>query len=275
MEIDCGFLNIMQDYLEKNGKLIEPAQAALDIKDHKKLSFETHIKYMIHSQLSNQDKWANVKEIIKKIDAVFFNYDIKEIKSKDWEYFYEKIRNIKPHIRGVSLKGQMKNLHANITIMEKIDNDNKNNGGLDSYVTSKPPKEIIKSFVGENKLSYMGVSLVCEYLKNVGVECVKPDTHIMRFLSRTRRGFLNKNEAYISKKEELKETIWNDNDKFEAIDIIEKMEKISSKKASDIDRIIWSYCAKEYGDICSKTPKCNKCLIRNGCNHDKKLGDQF
>jgi hypothetical protein len=271
MGIDCYFLENIQNYLEKNGKLIKPTQASIDKKAGEKNSLSIHIKYMIYAQLSNQEKWSNVEKNFKEIDAVFFQYNINEIRNKTWEYFYEKI---KPLInRGLSLKGQMKKLHSNITTLEKINNEN--DGGLDAYVISKSPKEIIKSFINENKLYYMGVSLVCEYLKSVGVECAKPDTHIMRFLSKTRRGFLKKDEAYISKKNEKKETIWTDPDKIKALDIIEIMGKKSGKTASEIDRIIWSYCADSYGEICTKTPNCNSCIVRDGCNHNKKSGVQF
>ena len=266
MERDYMFLNIMEDFLEQKGKLNKPTQESMDRKVGKVLSFSTHIKYMVHAQLSNQEKWSKIKRNIQKIDDIFFQYDIDEIKKQQWEYFFQKI---KPYLtRGVSLEGQMRKLHSNIEIMEKINTTHKE-GGIDSYVVSKPPIEIIKNFVKKHKLNYMGISLICEYLKNVGVECTKPDTHIMRFLSKTRRGFLLKDEAYITKRGEKKETIWTDNYKINALEIIEKIGVNSGKTPSTIDRIIWSYCADGYGEICTKTPNCRYCIIEEGCNHNK------
>lgn len=274
MEIDCYYLNVMQDYLEKEGKLSNPTQGQLDRKAGKKLEFKTHIKYVIHAQLTNQEKWSNIENNIEKIDEAFFHYDIKKIKKQSGDYFYNKIE--KYIVRGLRLKDQMKYLHDNIGILESINNKD---GGLDSYVFSMSPKEIIINFVTEHKLNCMGISLICEYLKNVGVECAKPDTHIMRFLSKTRRGLLKKDEAHIPKKGKNKgkilDTTWTDNDKIKALEIIENIGKVSGKTASDIDRIIWSYCADNHGEICTKTPKCNNCIVREGCNHNKKLGVQF
>ena len=268
MEANCNFFNLMQAHLEEIGKLNNPTQASLDRKNGKKLDFSIHIKYMIHAQLSNQEKWTNVLKNIDKIDNVFFKYDICKIKEKPWNFFYD---NLKPLLtRGVSLEGQMQNLHLNISTMESINNEYKD-GGIDSYVVSKSPREIVVNFTRNHKLKYMGVSLICEYLKNVGVECAKPDTHIMRFLSKTRRGFLSKDEACIikkgRKKGEKKETNWSDNDKIKALKIIEEIGKKCGKTASDIDRIIWSYCADNYGEICTKSPKCYICVVKDGCNH--------
>lgn len=265
---DYNFLNVMRDHLLKINKLIEPTQIKLNRCTGKQITFSIHIKYMIYAMLSNQEKWSNIERYLPEIDKVFFNYDIEKIKEKSWEYFY---KNIKPFpIRALSLKKQMKCLNKNIEVMESI--NNKYNGGIDAYILSKPPREIVKKFIMEYKLPNMGVSLVCEYLKSVGVECIKPDTHVMRFLSKTRRGYLSKEETYIVKKGKkegkLNETNWNDNDKIKVLEIIENIGNSCEKTASDIDRIIWSYCAVGYGEICTKSPKCHLCVIRDGCNHN-------
>jgi len=95
----------------------------------------------------------------------------------------------------------------------------------------------------------------------------------MRFLSKTRRGFLLKDEAHIVNKGKRKgekiETNWTDNDKIKALKIIEYMGEKSGKTAGEIDRIIWSYCADGKGEICTKSPKCNICVVKDGCNRDK------
>jgi len=265
MEENFNFLNVMQEHLEKIGKLNPPTQAQLDRKEGITLDFSTHVKYMIYALLSNQERWIHVENNLSEIDKVFFNYNIEKIKEKSGNYFFEKIKSYLT--RGLSFEKQMKSLHKNIEILELINNEN--NGDIDSYIVSKQPKEIIIDFNTKYKLPNMGVSLICEYLKNVGVECAKPDTHIMRFLSKTRRGFLLKDEAHIVKKGKKIETIWTDNDKIKALKIIENMGEKSGKTSSEIDRIIWSYCADGKGEICTKSPKCNICVIKDRCNRDK------
>ena len=268
MKIESNFIITMQDYLLKVGKLIPPTKASLDRKVGETLPFSCHVKYMIYALLSNQEKWSNVEKNLSKIDDVFFQYDVQKIKNRPWEYFYE---NIKPLvIRGLSLRGQMQNLHKNIGTLESIHNNYKN-GGLDGFVTSRPPREIVIKFTKDYKLKFMAFSLVCEYLKNVGVLCAKPDTHVMRFLSKTRRGFLPKHESFKSKdkqgKEIVKETAWRDTDKLLALEVIEKISETSGMSPSDVDGIIWSYCADDFGEICTKTPKCWKCVVEDGCNY--------
>ena len=263
MESDYGFLDIMHDFLNEKGKLTPLAQGAIDKQEGKKLDLSTHVKYMIYAQLSNGEKWINVEKNIRKIDTVFFGYNIQEIKKHKWEYFYE---NIKPLIvRGVSLKGQMKYLHKNIETLEKIEND----GGLDDFIHSKPPRKIVELFTGKFKLHSMGVSLVCEYLKSVGVSCVKPDVHVMRFLSKTRRGFLDKPGTRINKKGEIKDTNWTIKDKYYVLELIENMSLKCGKSETDIDRIIWSFCADGHGEICTKMPKCKECPVRVGCFYER------
>ena len=158
----------------------------------------------------------------------------------------------------------MSNLFHNIEILEKIDEKH----GLDEFVHSESPRNVINFFLtGEYKLHYMGVSLVCEYLKNVGVSCAKPDVHVMRFLSKTRCGFLSKPETRINNHGEIVDTNWTTQDKLQALEIIEDMSCKFGKSEVDIDRIIWSFCADRQGEICTRTPKCIICPIREGCNY--------
>ena len=63
-------------------------------------------------------------------------------------------------------------------------------------------------FYSKNKLKCMGVPLVCEYLKGVGIGVVKPDVHLRRIIGRL--GYSSKKPA----------------DEWETIDIFKKHKRL-------------------------------------------------
>ena len=51
------------------------------------------------------------------------------------------------------------------------------------------------------------------------------------------------------------------------MNIIDEIAKELHKCSAEIDFILWSYCAKGYGEICTKrNPKCNLCVAKKNCN---------
>lgn len=102
----------------------------------------------------------------------------------------------------------------------------------------------------------MGVPLVCEYLRNVGFNLIKPDRHTKRILG---SGCLA-----IGNRVELQD--------FETLDIAKEMEKNSTYKQFEIDFLLWHFCAKNYGEICIKnSPKCNICPISVYCKQSSNV----
>ena len=88
----------------------------------------------------------------------------------------------------MSTRKQMRPLKGNIEIFEQIETEY---GAVDAYITGRNVKEVMESFsetVSKYKPGMMGEALVWEYLRNVGIDGVKPDTHIRRFLSGNRMG---------------------------------------------------------------------------------------
>ena len=96
----------------------------------------------------------------------------------------------------------------------------------------------------------MGEALVWEYLRNVGIDGVKPDTHIRRFLSGNRMGApLVASPASVE-------------------DVYRQVNQLSEKTGllkAEIDNLIWSFCAEGYGEICTAKPRCDKCPIKSKC----------
>ena len=91
----------------------------------------------------------------------------------------------------------------------------------------------------------MGVPLVSEYLKGVGMDVIKPDVHVCRIL--TRLGYSKSNK------------ITDD----EAFDICCAIAKEYSISNVEVDSILWQYCAKNYFEVCCDKPKCSKCKVSN------------
>ena len=82
----------------------------------------------------------------------------------------------------------MKALADNIRIFEQLE---KEYGSMDAFITSDAPEVIVKKLSQSNspyKLHQVGEALVWEYIRNVGIDGAKPDTHIRRFLGSDRMG---------------------------------------------------------------------------------------
>ncbi len=207
------------------------------------LGLSEHIKTMIYAQLSNNRPWKPIAEKAEMIDKIFLNYDVEKLKKTNPKELLEKILSIRCGNRQISK--QMQYLKYNIETLERIEQDN---GSIDSYFKNTSLADVVKSLSlanGKYKLKTMGVPLVCEYLKGAGVDIVKPDSLLCRILGRL--GYSKKTPA----------TAW------EAIEICKEIGKEYNLSQPMVDTVLWQYCAKDKFEICTATPKCNKCKVVN------------
>ncbi|MBS5825388.1 MAG: hypothetical protein KID00_16355 [Clostridium argentinense] len=202
---------------------------------------------MIYSLLTNQRPWYQVVPRLKEIDRLFFFYDYKEILSHNEQYFIKGIKEIK--CGNISLNKQMSCLHENIHKLLKIQEEYKM---LDNFVTSAPPIEIaIKlSKDPQYKIKCMGIALALEYLRNVGINEIKPDVHIKRILSAKRLGICSSEEPTEQ----------------EALDAVAFLSQETDYSVAEIDAYLWLFCAKGYLEICGANPKCMNCPVLRECN---------
>ena len=190
----------------------------------KKFSLENHIAGLIYSQLTNQTKWSRIVPHLKEIDALFFHYDPEKIKEKDYTYFTDGLFALK--CGNISTNAQMKHLHRNIETMERIVD---HYGSMDAFILSAPAYKIVEMLSSprsQYKMYQLGEALAWEYIRNVGIDACKPDTHLRRFLGKTRMGC---SEGEIATVEET----------------IAQVEAISAETGLPlalIDNIIWSFC---------------------------------
>lgn len=267
------FLNEIEDFFCEESKKIngkkrynEPnIKKVEERKNGRIFSMSDHICAMIYSYLSNNREWKDIERHINEIDRIFCFYDVEKIRKKidtdSYQYFIDEITKNSLKCGNRRIKYQMKNLMYNIELFSEIEHVY---GSMDKFVTSEEPEEILKKLTttsskfekSENdkiksfKIKEMGVPLASEYLRNVGIDIPKPDTHLCRFLGKERMG--NSKKQIATEKEVFEQ--------------VKELSKKSGKTAVEIDNLIWSYCAAGYGEQCVANPDCENCCINTYCN---------
>lgn len=251
-------MNNSMEILNRIEKMLQEKHISVETMTHlewiqarsagKQFSMSEHIRAMIYSLLTNNRRWDQVERNIEEIDKIFFDYDKERILNTPPEFFVGQIQKIKCGNRNI--RNQMEALHSNIYKLEKIENEF---GSLDRFVTSGTPVEIADLLANslKYKLHTMGLALAMEYLRNVGIDAIKPDTHICRILGKDRLGYSPNKEA----------------GEIEAIEIIDRISKETGYLSSEIDAVLWLFCADDKGMICTKKPLCNECKLKGEhCN---------
>jgi len=244
----------MEQYLRING-IIKDSKT--DGKTSQR-GLSDHIRAMVYSMLSAQNKWERIEKKKEQIDAIFYDYDPERINAESPEDFTNKIIDISCGTQRI--KSQMMALKENI---EKLKSFEKQCGSVDEYYQNLinedgSLKKLVRSlseYNSKDKMGEMGVALVAEYLRNVGYDLPKPDRHIRRILG-------NKILA-CSEKKIVPE--------FEVFDIIAELSKELGMPAAEVDYILWTYCADKYGEICTVSdPKCDTCVTKEYCQTGSK-----
>lgn len=241
----------MRDYLSRACAQYDDAIHVMVAKRKagKTFSLEDHIAGLIYAQLTNQTKWSRIVPHLKEIDELFFHYNPQEIKTMPPTYFSDGLFNLK--CGNISTAAQMRGLIHNIEIMEKLADEY---GSMDKFIVSAAPHIIVEKLSSGRspyKLSQMGAALTWEYIRNVGIDGCKPDTHLRRFLGQDRMG------SAISSIASIEETISQ----------VEALSEETGLALCAIDNIIWSFCADGYGEICTATPHCERCVVRGKCKY--------
>jgi len=259
--MEYGFINELKIFIEKD-KFCDQI-LKFEIKQHsnredgKKYSLNEHIEAIVWALLSNQQKWRVVLPKLEKIKSGFHNYDADIVKNTKPEDLIKIIIEVKAGNKNI--KKQMEGLSNIISVLEDI---SKQHGSIDSYYDdlikkTGNPESLLKELSKSNskyKLKNMGITLVCAYLKNIGIDIGKPDTHIKRILG--------KNILGCSKNDEATEE--------EALSYIKCIAEKNGTTKKEVDSLLWLYCADGFGEICTKNdPKCDKCVIKEYCHKGK------
>ena len=246
---DEKYLVAIRSFLESRG-LGYDTSLTVEIekrKAGKHYTIQDHIRGMIYSMLTNQTKWYRVEPHLPEIDKLFYDYDPEKILAVEPEYFCQGILGMK--CGNMSTKAQMKALPDNIRIFQRIENKF---GSVDAFITSAPANVIVEKLSKGSspyKMKMLGEALAWEYLRNVGIDGAKPDTHLRRFLGADRMGTREHSPATVSEVNEQ----------------VAKLSEETGMSKVEIDNLIWSFCADGYGEICTATPHCASCPIRDWC----------
>ncbi|MCR5812860.1 MAG: hypothetical protein K6G34_16055, partial [Lachnospiraceae bacterium] len=244
------YLDVIRDFLEQKGLLYDSymLEEIKLRKNGKKYTLRDHVKGMIYSMLSAQTKWHRIQEHLTDIDKLFYDYDPDSIMTADPSHFVEGLFDLKCGNR--STKKQMDALKYNIQNFQRMQDEF---GSVDAFVTSEPTEEIVRKLSmssSKYKMKMFGEALAWEYLRNVGIDGAKPDTHLCRFLGADRMGTGEKSPASTK----------------EVIEQVARLSEETGMSKVEIDNLIWSFCADGYGEICTATPHCEVCPIREWCN---------
>ena len=112
--------------------------------------------------------------------------------------------------------------------MEKISN---RYSSLDKFIDSDEPKKAVIQLGSQNgkyKLQQVGIPLACEYIRNVGIDRVKPDRHIRRILG----------PSYL---QIIPTDIDTEDVNLGIIDICSDIARIVNLKPVEIDYLLWNY----------------------------------
>lgn len=206
-----------------------------------RFSLRDHVRGLLLSQLSNNRPWGAIARNRERIDAIFLDYDPEALKAADPAGLTAALRAIQCGNRGIAK--QMAGLRQNIETLERT-------GDIDAYVTSAPPKAIAREFATgkKYKLVQVGYALALEYLRNVGINAVKPDVHVCRMIGPERLGLTEEvptpAEAYTALMD------WSDR---------------HGESPVCVDSLLWLFAAKDYAAICTAEPRCEVCLVSD-CN---------
>ena len=136
----------------------------------------------------------------------------------------------------VTIGTQMKALvFDNIPKLLKFE---KEYGSIDNYYNTFVEKDTsLKSLVSnladgksEDKMTQMAVSLVAEYLRNVGYDIANPNAYMKNVLGCNGLGFSERKEV----------------PDYEVFDIISETAKLIGKRPAEVDYILWLACSENF-----------------------------
>ena len=246
---DGNYLEVIRGYLEAKG-LSYDTSLTVEIekrKAGKHYVIQDHIRGMVYSMLTNQTKWYRVEPHLPEIDKLFYEYDPEKTLAAEPGYFCQGILDMK--CGNMSIKAQMEALPDNIRTFNRIEEEF---GSIDAFITSEPPAVIVEKLSNGSssyKMKMLGEALAWEYLRNVGIDGAKPDTHLRRFLGADRMGTGEHSPATVG----------------EVNAQVARLSEQTGLSKVEIDNLIWSFCADGFGEICTATPHCNRCPISDWC----------
>lgn len=187
-----------------------------------------------------RDRWGDIKK-------AFSNYDIDKV-SQYTDEDLEKMMNNPKIIRN---RRKLEACIKNAKIMKEI---SERHGSFGEYLDrNKNNRQKLKEKL-KKRFDFLGNVLVHEYLKEIGVDSIKPDVHVVRVMHRL---------GLIDSKTISPEVI------NQVTAAANQISQLTGEKLSVIDAIFWMYGGS--GDnhvekaICANKPLCGECPLTEYC----------
>lgn len=216
--------------------------------------FSDHLKGIVYALLGSQRTWEGIRNNYAAIDRIFLQFDRRLFALTSISEILKELKSIK--CGNKNIRRQIEGLVDIINTLEKIEN---RFSTVDAFIMHKSPLEIAALLTkSEYKFRGLGPSLVFEYLRNVGVDVAKPDTHLMRLFGPNRLGVFTSEKS----------------SQFEAVALISDLADVCNMSPAALGTSFWLLCARGYGNICGATPKCELCELRERfCSNVKHEGE--
>ena len=188
-----------------------------------------------------RDRWDDIKKAFSDYDI----YRVSQYTDKD----LEKMMNNPKLIRN---EKKLKACIENAKIMKNISEEYGSFGEFLSGLGNNL-RELREEL--RTKLKYLGPVLIHEYLKEIGIDSIKPDVHVVKVMHRL--GLVDSEKISSDSIDRV-------------VKMAEKMSRATGEKLNVIDAIFWMYGGG--GDnhvkkaICSKNqPLCTECPLTQHC----------
>lgn len=176
-----------------------------------------------------------------RLREIFHDYDPNYLYDADPEELTSKVCSIS--CGNKRIRQQMADLKYNIGVLRKIE---ATYCSVDTLIQVFPMSKrrvynALTNKYGAFKIKGLGDALFWQYIKQLGIDCVKPDIHLLRILPR-----LGLSQY--------------DEDGFAINEVCCSIaSEYSDLCVSDVGEILWHFCAVDYLNICGSTPKCYAC----------------
>lgn len=245
---------LIRDHLKKIGYDLglEELLAAY-IMRHKtdyKFTKRDHCEGLLLSILSANRPWIGIQQHFDDLREVFHNYDPDFLRSADPQQLTKDVVAIDCGNRRISK--QMEEVSYNVGILDYYE---KKFGDVDApmQMAVENPTEVLWAFSDKKsllKFKGVAIALAAQYMKNLGIDLIKPDVHIRRIIQRF--GW----------------TIWLP-DEMESIRICKNIANQYDITMMEVGTILWQYCAVGYLEMCGADPKCSSCVACETCNYGR------
>jgi 3-methyladenine DNA glycosylase Tag len=188
------------------------------------------------------------------IKETFADFDIKQVSNYDDSNLSKMLKN--PRI--IKNKRKLCDCILNAKTMKGLSDEYGSFGKyLGKYLSSHSDNLQDLALELAHRFSSVGYTLALNYLKDVGMDTIKPDVHVLRVLYRL--GFLDSEK---SSEQNIQKTIR----------VAEKMKAFPYEELSVIDAVFWMYGGAGDGHVkkamCNKNrPFCGECPLTAYCSY--------